>query len=110
MTRDTEATGNMDQKIDIADPFARRLLNQYLERRRADLTRLREALEASDFESIEISGHNLSGSGAAYGLDTVSRLGAELETAAQSRQVDQIRQVLDQLERFVIGVTVAGST
>ena len=100
----------MGQNIDIADPFARRLLNQYLERRRADLARLREALDASDFQSIETSGHNLSGSGAAYGLETISHLGADLEQAAQSRHVDRIRDVLDQLERFVIGVTVAGST
>ena len=99
-----------DQKIDIADPFARRLLTQYLDRRRADLARLRDALEASDFGSIEISGHNLSGSGAAYGLEPISLLGADLEQAAQSRQVDRIREVLDQLERFVAGVTVAGST
>ena len=110
MTQDAEATGNMDQKIDIADPFARRLLNQYLERRRTDLERLRKALDASDFESIEISGHNLSGSGAAYGLDTISHLGADLERAAQARHTGRILEVLNQLEQFVIGVTVAGST
>ena len=110
MTPDAEAAGNMDQKIDIADPFARRLLNQYLERRRADLTRLRKALEANDFGSIEISGHNLSGSGAAYGLETISQLGADLEQAAQAGQADRIRDLLNRLEQFVVGVTVAGST
>lgn len=110
MTLDAEAAGNMDQQIDIADPFARRLLMQYLDRRRADLARLRTALEASDFGCIEISGHNLSGSGAAYGLEPISHLGADLERAAQARQVERIREVLDRLEEFVAGVTVAGST
>jgi len=100
----------MDQKIDIEDPFARRLLNQYLERRRADLARLRDALAKSDFASIELTGHNLSGSGAAYGLDTVSELGAELETAAHAADTDAVRSVLDQLEKFVASVTVARST
>ena len=99
-----------DQKIDIADPFARRLLTQYLDRRRADLARLRDALDASDFGSIEISGHNLSGSGAAYGLDAISHLGADLEQAAQAGHADRVRDVLNRLERFVAGVTVAGST
>ena len=110
MPLDANAAGNMDQKIDIDDPFARRLLNQYLERRRADVARLRDALDASDFQSIEVSGHNLTGSGAAYGLETISHLGAALEKAAQSKHADRIREVLDQLEQFVVGVTVAGST
>ena len=100
----------MDQRIDIDDPFARRLLNQYLERRRADVVRLRDALDASDFQVIEVSGHNLSGSGAAYGLETISHLGADLERAAQSRHADRVRDILNQLEQFVGGVTVAGST
>ena len=100
----------MDQKIDIEDPFARRLLTQYLERRRADLARLRDALAQSDYASIELTGHNLSGSGAAYGLDRVSRLGADLELAARSRQAKRIRDVLDQLESFVTSVSITRST
>lgn len=100
----------MDQKIDIEDPFARRLLSQYLERRRADLARLRDALAQHDFASIELTGHNLSGSGAAYGLDSISSLGADLEAAARSQHADRVREILDQLESFVSGLTVARST
>ena len=93
--------------IEIADPFARRLLSQYLERRKTDLSRLREALAAADFSSIERTGHNLYGSGAAYGLDEISSLGARLEKAAQAAQADSIASVLDDLERFVNNVTIA---
>jgi len=97
----------MGQRIEIADPFARRLLSQYLERRKADLARLRAALADKNFASIELAGHNLSGSGAAYGLEQVSQLGANLETAAQSGQSDRIRQLVDQLENYICSVTVA---
>ena len=97
----------MDHKIEIADPFARRLLNRYLERRKADLAHLRAALTDDNYASIERMGHNLSGSGAAYGLERVSQLGAALETAAQSGQSEQIRQLVDQLENFIGAVTVA---
>lgn len=97
----------MDHRIDIADPFARRLLSQYLERRKADLARLRAALADDNYASIELTGHNLSGSGAAYGLEQVSRLGAALETAAQAGESEQIRQLVDQLETFIGAVTVA---
>ena len=97
----------MDHRIEIADPFARRLLSQYLERRRADLAQLRAELADANYTSIELTGHNLSGSGAAYGLDPVSRLGADLESAARSADPDQIRRIIDQLEDFIAGVVVA---
>ena len=98
---------NSDRPIDVADPFARRLLAQYLERRKSDLTRLRTALAEQDFASIELTGHNLYGSGAAYGLEAISALGARLEQAARAQQEERIGDVVDELERFVTGVTIA---
>ncbi|MDH3337767.1 MAG: Hpt domain-containing protein [Gammaproteobacteria bacterium] len=96
-----------DSPINVDDPFARRLLNQYLERRKSDLTRLRVALSQKDFSSIQLTGHNLFGSGAAYGLEEVSALGKKLEQAAKSIQADRISDLIDELERFVTTVTVA---
>lgn len=95
-----------DSPINVDDPFARRLLNQYLERRKTDLQRLRVALTEKDFSSIQLTGHNLFGSGAAYGLEEVSALGKKLEQAAKSEQADQISTLVDELERFVTKVTV----
>jgi len=96
-----------ESPIEVADPFARRLLTQYLERRRSDLTRLRSALNDKDFSSIQLTGHNLFGSGAAYGLEEVSALGAKLEQAAKSEQSDRISDLVDELERLVTRVTVS---
>ena len=101
MSQDSETS------IEIADPFARRLLSQYLDRRKTDLSRLRAALNAADFSSIERTGHNLFGSGAAYGLDKISALGARLEKAAKAADADSIAGVLDDLEQFVNTVTIA---
>lgn len=103
---DPGMTEDSDSSIEIADPFARRLLTQYLERRRSDLDRLRAALTDSDYASIERTGHNLFGSGAAYGLEPISVLGADLEQAAKYRQPDRIRQLIDQLDNFVTNLTV----
>ncbi|MDH3751015.1 MAG: Hpt domain-containing protein [Gammaproteobacteria bacterium] len=100
MKQDTESP------IEVADPFARRLLNQYLQRRKSDLARLRSALSENDFASIQLTGHNLFGSGAAYGLEEVSALGAKLEQAAKSQQTAQVSDLIDELERFVTRVTV----
>lgn len=101
MTQDSESP------IEVADPFARRLLNQYLERRKSDLERLRAALSEQDYSGIQLTGHNLYGSGAAYGLEKISALGARLEQAAKAQQTELISDLVDELERFVTNVTVA---
>ncbi|MEL7186217.1 MAG: Hpt domain-containing protein [Pseudomonadota bacterium] len=96
-----------DNSIEIADPFARRLLSKYLQRRQDDLIRLRTALASDDFEIIERTGHNLYGSGGAYGLELVSEYGAQLELAAKQRDATRITTIVDALETFVNQVTVS---
>lgn len=93
--------------IEITDPFARRLLAKYLQRRKSDLARLRTDLAAEDYAAIELNGHNLFGSGAAYGLEEVSILGAKLEEAAQAKQSERIEQLIDALDSFVSQVTIS---
>ena len=99
-------TSKSDTPIEVTDPFARRLLAKYLARRRDDLALLRSALSQNDFASIERTGHNLFGSGAAYGLEPISDLGADLEQAAKTKNSARIAHVVDALEAFVNQVTV----
>lgn len=74
---------------------------RYLERRQQDLLTLDRALDEAEFETLRLAGHNLSGSGAAYGLDEVSRLGRRIEKAAGRRDANEIRRHLDELADFV---------
>ena len=92
---------NKDNPIEIADPFARRLMGKYLEHRREDIGKLTRALAEADFETIRITGHNLYGSGAAYGLDDISGLGASLEKAADSADIPQIERLIGELTHFL---------
>lgn len=87
--------------IEITDPFARRLVGQYLDHRQEDIGKLTEALEASDFETIRITGHNLFGSGAAYGLEDISDLGRKLESAADAGDAAKIRRHIEELTHFL---------
>jgi len=87
--------------IPIADPFARRLMTQYLERREQDLKSLSSSLAEADFESIALTAHKLYGSGAAYGLDEITRLGGDLEKAAQSRKSSEVVALLEELRCFL---------
>ena len=74
---------------------------QYLSRRACDCEALSSALADSDFETIELIGHKLFGSGSAYGLDEVTRLGGELETAAQAQNSVTIAALIGEFECYV---------
>lgn len=93
--------------ITVADPFARHLMAQYLKRRGEELTELNTSLAEDDFDSIVLTAHKLYGSGSAYGLDEISRLGGELESAAGSRQAAKVAALLVELERYLQQVKLA---
>ncbi len=92
--------------IEIADPFARKLVGRYLENRESDIEKLREALRHHDFDTIRVTGHNLFGSGSAYGLDEVSRIGARLEQAAIERGSKEICRLVAELADYLRNVDV----
>jgi HPt (histidine-containing phosphotransfer) domain-containing protein len=73
------------------------LLPQYFALCRRDLEHLQRALQDGIFDDIRIVGHNLKGSGGAYGFPELSEMGLSIETAAKA----QHRQVLQkQIQRF----------
>ena len=92
--------------IKIVDPFAKRLMSRYLRNREADIQALRSALDSGNFQFISTTGHNLFGSGGAYGLTRISELGADLQSAAERHEVKQISELIDSLEVFVRTVRV----
>lgn len=92
--------------MEISDPFARKLVGDYLENRRADIAKLTQALRDSDFETIRVTGHNLFGSGAAYGIEVISEMGAGIETAAENRDVARIERCITDLRNLLGQVKV----
>lgn len=87
--------------IEIADPFARKLVGRYLENREGDIGKLQDALHRDDFETIRVTGHNLYGSGSAYGLDEISRIGANLEKAADRRDKVGVSRLIDEITSYL---------
>lgn len=87
--------------IEVSDPFARRLIGKYLANRKQDVGKLTLALSKGDFESIKITGHNLYGSGATYGLDDISLLGASIERAALNEDPARIEALIDEMREFL---------
>ena len=83
------------------DPFVEELLPGYLARRREELPRLKSAVDDRDYHTLRIIGHNLHGSGAAYGLPRISEFGRDLESAAHGQDDAGARAVIDAMGAFL---------
>lgn len=90
--------------LEDIDPIVRGLLPGYLERRDEELQTLQKLLANDDFEKIRILGHNLSGSGGAYGLQTLTEIGRRIETAAGAADSQALDAELDNLAQFLQSV------
>ena len=77
------------------------LVPQYLALCRRDLLAMQSALERLDFDRVRVLGHNLKGSGSAYGFPRLTDLGASVEQAAKSNDNDTIRVGITELEAFL---------
>ena len=94
------------------DPDLADLIPGYLDNRRADTEKMRAAVAAKDFDVVRVTGHNLKGTGAAYGFEPISTHGAALEqagvagldgdvtaaTAAANAELDALEQYLREVE------------
>lgn len=82
------------------------LIPRYLERRRADLTTIRQAVEAGDFEAITMIGHSMKGSGGGYGFDLVTECGGRIEDAAGVGDAVGVLAATELLEHYLDTVVV----
>jgi signal transduction histidine kinase/CheY-like chemotaxis protein len=73
----------------------------YLEKRRADLVKLKTALEQGDYDTVRTLGHQMAGSGAGYGFAKITEIGGALEESALAGDTPRIRNGIVQLERYL---------
>lgn len=86
------------------------LVPLYLADRRRDFREVSPLATAADLARMRVIGHNLAGSGASYGFEALSHLGAALERAARqgdfaesASQVAAIRRYLDLVQLATAG-------
>jgi signal transduction histidine kinase/CheY-like chemotaxis protein/HPt (histidine-containing phosphotransfer) domain-containing protein len=80
------------------------LVPSYLDKRRAEIAKYRQALIQEDFETIRMLGHKLKGTGAAYGFEELTTLGGQIEKAATSRDAARVRMGVDALASYIENV------
>ncbi|MDD4004621.1 MAG: Hpt domain-containing protein [Elusimicrobiaceae bacterium] len=98
----------MAEKIIVKpDPDLIDLIPGYLRNRRTDVVELKKAFAAKDFPHIRSIGHSIKGSGAGYGFDGLTLLGAELETAARDNSEAAVLAKIAELENYLLNVEIA---
>jgi HPt (histidine-containing phosphotransfer) domain-containing protein len=83
------------------DPLLLPLIPDYLQNRRRDVDRLTEALARKDFAALRKIGHDMAGSGGAYGLPPLSELGKLIEDAALAGDPMRIEMATADLQVFL---------
>ena len=88
----------------LPDPIAARR-PEFLQNRRLDLEKMRDALAARDFVTIQEIGHNAKGIGAGYGFPEISRAGSAVEYAAIAGDAVDVGEALLEFERCIPSAT-----
>ncbi len=91
-----------------SNPDETRLLREFadripvfLHRRRQDIVAILDALDRSDFETVEFLGHGMRGAGGMFGFQAITDIGAALEQAAISIDTDASRKWVGELSRYL---------
>lgn len=84
----------MGEKIVVTiDADLEEIIPTFLENRRKDLDTIRDALASDDLAAIESIAHKLAGNAGSYGLDDLGEIGAKMESACQTRNVDETKEL-----------------
>jgi HPt (histidine-containing phosphotransfer) domain-containing protein len=77
------------------------LIPTFLENRRKDIERLREALGAADVKTIEDLAHQLKGLGGGYGFAYITTAGAAIESLAREERLSEMGPWMVALEDYL---------
>jgi signal transduction histidine kinase/DNA-binding response OmpR family regulator len=81
------------------------LVPAFLAHRREDVAILRTALAAGDYDTVGRIGHTMKGTGASYGFDEITSLGAALERAAAAADRDGVAAYIEELAAYLKRIT-----
>jgi HPt (histidine-containing phosphotransfer) domain-containing protein len=77
------------------------LVAGFLTRRLNDISLLRDSLEKSDFDTVQMIGHRLKGNSGGFGFPAMGILGANLEAAAKAQNQKESSELVSHLEAMV---------
>jgi len=91
----------MDMILVPSNPKLAGRIPAYLQNCRQNGITMLEALDRVDFETVKILGHQMKGSGGAFGFQAITDIGAELQQAAESADTDASRKWVGELSSYL---------
>ena len=82
------------------------VVGAYLENRRGDVAKLRAALDGGDYATIRTLGHQMAGTGGAYGFEPITEIGGAIEESALASDAARMRTSIEDLDRYLSAVRV----
>jgi CheY-like chemotaxis protein len=99
-----EESSRMNPILVRAKPKFADRIPAYLQNCRQNAIMMLDALDRVDFETVTILGHQMRGSGGAYGFQAITDIGAALQQAAESADADVSRKWVGELSSYLDGV------
>jgi HPt (histidine-containing phosphotransfer) domain-containing protein len=96
----------MDIFTVVVEPELAAIMPRYFELQRAELTAIGQAVARGDADVPRVFGHRLKGTGASYGFPRLTELGAAIERAALSGDLEGAARLADEVGRFLNNVRV----
>ena len=82
------------------------IVRVFIRNRHVDVEASRTALQAGDFNSIRVRGHNMAGTGGALGFTDITDIGRALELAARSLDAAGVEACVGRLADYLDRIEV----
>src|SRR5476651_1564283 len=96
-----EESSPVDTILVRANPKLAGRIPAYLQNCRQNGIAMLDALDRVDFETVKYLGHQMRGSGNAFGFQPITDIGAELQQAAESADADASRKWVGELSSYL---------
>ncbi len=90
-----------DEIVVRLDPIIEDIVGDFLQHRRENVTSILDALEAADYEAVEHIGHDIEGTGGAFGFSGMARIGRSLRQAAREASPGEIKRLAEELTSYL---------
>ena len=96
----------MDTILGSVNPKFADRIPAYLQNCRKNGVAMLDALDRVDFETVKYLGHQMRGSGGAFGFQGITDIGAAIQQAAESADTDASRKWVGELSSYLDRVEI----
>ena len=99
--------GDQEEVIVVhVDSILEDMIPEYLAHREAEVPIIQSALEQNDYLALRAIGHDIEGTGGAFGFKGLAELGRALRLAAREADNSEIEKIAEQIEIYLRRVKV----